>query len=236
MQHAARDLEPAPHAARELAGDWLRRSQSPTWRRRRSIRPRERRGPRGRTSCPGPRGSRGRSGSRRSCCACETVPIDAPHGRPLADDVVALDAGACPRSAAGASSASGSASSCRRRWARAARRSRPAGRRTTRRRRRRSRRSAWSAARPRSAGVELTPVGVVQEGSLPGFDRRSVCPLRRRTSARRSRRAAASRTENVFRSRLWRPQFLRVANSERGLIETILAWKRRVRAAPAARP
>ena len=35
-----------------------------------------------------------------------------------------------------------------------------------------------------------------------------------------------SRTENVCRSRLWRPQFLRVANSERGLTETIFAWKR----------
>ena len=34
------------------------------------------------------------------------------------------------------------------------------------------------------------------------------------------------RTENVCRSRLWRPQFLRVANSERGLIETTRAWKR----------
>ena len=136
--------------------DWFRRSQSPTWWRRCSMRPRER---------------AAREAVHlaldREVLADREVLVRrlglrhgadrAADGRPLADDVVALDPGRARASAAGASSASGSAWSCRRRWGRAGRRSRRAERGRTPRRRRRTRRSASSVARPRSPGSSSRP-------------------------------------------------------------------------------
>ena len=164
-EHAARDLEASAHAARELSRDLVAPlpetdlSQAP-------LDPlRERPRPRGRTSCPGPRGSRGRSGSRPS--SAPGTPSRSPGARrPSPRRCRDPRSARCRDSAAAASSACGSASSCRPRWGPGDRRSRRARRRTRRRRRRRSRRSAWSAPRPRSGRGRSSRPGRL----APGLD------------------------------------------------------------------
>ena len=193
---------------------WLRRSQSPTCCSRCSIRSRRVRPQRPYILPWTERFSRTVRFSS-VVWACETVPIARRTAGLPADDVVPLD----PRRARGGRQE-------RRQHPDQGRLPGPVGpeeavdlarfdRRRKPRRRRRSRRTAWSVARPRWAGAS----------SRPG---RSAAGLDDEGLARDDRPALRGwrRTEKVCRSRLWRPQFLRVANSERGLIDTIFAWNR----------
>ena len=167
----------------------LRRSESPTCSSRRAMRC-DRVRPRDRTSFPERRGFPGRSGSRRSLPPgrrCRSRSARPPFRARCYDRGCVRR----PTWEEEESSACGSMSSCPRRWARAGRTSPRAARRRKPRRPRRNPRNAWSTDRLRSrasTGAQPFPASIT-----------NVCPEITPFPS------GCSRTEKVFRSRLWSP-------------------------------